>query len=121
MKNVYEHCSLLRPLVKTTPGPRPLTTWAAPATLLDERGCMIKSELVLRIAEQNPHLYNRDVEKVVNAIFDQIAAALARRQSSGVARLRMIYRKNLVGSAWAQSKDRSQNQPPKRPVILLFG
>ena len=39
---------------------------------------MIKSELVLRIAGQNPHLYNRDVEKVVNAIFDEIEAALAR-------------------------------------------
>ena len=34
---------------------------------------------MLRIAEQNPHLYNRDVEKVVNAIFDEIEAALVRR------------------------------------------
>jgi integration host factor subunit beta len=40
---------------------------------------MIKSELVLRIAEQNPHLYNKDVEKVVNAILDEIKAALVRR------------------------------------------
>jgi integration host factor subunit beta len=40
---------------------------------------MIKSQLVLRIAEQKPHLYNRDVEKVVNAIFDEIEAALVRR------------------------------------------
>jgi integration host factor subunit beta len=39
---------------------------------------MLKSDLVLRVAEQNPHLYNRDVEKVVNAIFDAIEAALAR-------------------------------------------
>ena len=34
---------------------------------------MIKSELVLRVAEQNPHLYNKDVEKIVDAIFDEIA------------------------------------------------
>lgn len=38
---------------------------------------MIKSELVLRIAEQNPHLYQRDVETVVNAILDTITGALA--------------------------------------------
>jgi integration host factor subunit beta len=39
---------------------------------------MIKSELVQRIAEQNPHLYQRDVEKTVNAILDEIVMALAR-------------------------------------------
>lgn len=37
---------------------------------------MIKSELVLKIAEQNPHLYQRDVEKMVNAILDEIVEAL---------------------------------------------
>jgi integration host factor subunit beta len=39
---------------------------------------MIKSELVLRIAEQNPHLYQRDVENIVNAILDEITKALGR-------------------------------------------
>ena len=39
---------------------------------------MIKSDLVLKIAEQNPHLYQRDVENIVNAILDTIADALAR-------------------------------------------
>jgi len=39
---------------------------------------MIKSELVQRIASQNPHLYQRDVENVVNAVLGEIAAALAR-------------------------------------------
>jgi integration host factor subunit beta len=39
---------------------------------------MIKSELVLKIAAQNPHLYQRDVENVVNAILDTISDALAR-------------------------------------------
>ena len=38
---------------------------------------MIKAELILRIAEQNPHLFNKDVKRVVNAIFDGIGAALA--------------------------------------------
>ncbi len=39
---------------------------------------MIKSELVQRIAEANPHLYQRDVEHIVNAILDEITEALAR-------------------------------------------
>jgi integration host factor subunit beta len=39
---------------------------------------MIKSELVAQIAEQNPHLYQRDVGNILNAIFDVIIAALAR-------------------------------------------
>jgi len=39
---------------------------------------MIKSELVQRIAELNPHLYQRDVENIVNAILEEIVSALAR-------------------------------------------
>ncbi len=38
---------------------------------------MIKSELVQKLSEQNPHLYQRDIEKVVNAILDTITDALA--------------------------------------------
>ena len=39
---------------------------------------MIKSELVQRIAAANPHLFHRDVERIVNVIFDEIVEALAR-------------------------------------------
>lgn len=39
---------------------------------------MTKSELIAKIAEQNPHLYMRDVEKIVDTIFDEITAALAK-------------------------------------------
>ena len=39
---------------------------------------MIKSELIERIAARNPHLYQRDVETIVNAILDTITATLAR-------------------------------------------
>jgi nucleoid DNA-binding protein len=38
---------------------------------------MLKSELIQRISSQNPHLYQRDVEKVVDAILDKITKALA--------------------------------------------
>lgn len=39
---------------------------------------MTKSELIARLAERNPHLYLRDVERIVSTIFDEIASALAR-------------------------------------------
>ncbi len=39
---------------------------------------MTKSELILRLAEKNPHLYQRDVERIVSTIFDEISNALSR-------------------------------------------
>lgn len=39
---------------------------------------MIKSELVQKMAEANPHLYQRDVENIVNTIIDEITKAMAR-------------------------------------------
>ena len=39
---------------------------------------MIKSELIERISSQNPHLYQRDIEKIVNALLDEIVQALRR-------------------------------------------
>jgi len=38
---------------------------------------MTKSELILRLAEKNPHLFQRDIERIVNTIFEQITKALA--------------------------------------------
>ena len=40
---------------------------------------MIKSELIERIAAENPHLYQRDVEKIVNAIRGPSASPIADR------------------------------------------
>ena len=39
---------------------------------------MIKSELVTLLADANPHLYQRDVERIVNTVFDEITTALTR-------------------------------------------
>ncbi len=39
---------------------------------------MTKSDLILRLAERNPHLFQRDVERIVATILDEITAALAR-------------------------------------------
>jgi integration host factor subunit beta len=38
---------------------------------------MTKSELIQKLAERNPHLYMRDVEKIVDTVFDEITKALA--------------------------------------------
>ena len=38
---------------------------------------MTKSELIARLAADNPHLYQRDVERIVSTIFDEITSALA--------------------------------------------
>jgi integration host factor subunit beta len=38
---------------------------------------MIKSELIQKIAEENPHLYQRDVERIVGTIFEEIIDAMA--------------------------------------------
>ncbi len=38
---------------------------------------MIRSELVQKIADENPHLYQRDVERIVGTVFDEIIGAMA--------------------------------------------
>jgi integration host factor subunit beta len=39
---------------------------------------MTKSDLVKRLAEANPHLYLRDIERIVATVFEEITSALAR-------------------------------------------
>ncbi|MGY3439028.1 MULTISPECIES: integration host factor subunit beta [unclassified Marinovum] len=39
---------------------------------------MIRSELIQKLADENPHLYQRDVERIVNTIFEEITDAMAR-------------------------------------------
>jgi integration host factor subunit beta len=39
---------------------------------------MIRSELIQKIADENPNLTQRDVEKIVSTVFDEIIGALAR-------------------------------------------
>ncbi len=41
---------------------------------------MTRSELIARLAQRNPHLFQRDVERIVATIFDEIGEALARGQ-----------------------------------------
>lgn len=39
---------------------------------------MTKSELIQLLAERNPHLYQRDIEKVVETILEEVTSALVR-------------------------------------------
>ena len=38
---------------------------------------MTKSELIAKLAAANPHLFQRDIERIVSTIFDEITEALA--------------------------------------------
>src|SRR5262249_17475623 len=48
------------------------------ATAKVRRSAMIKSKLIQRISWQNPHLYQRDIEKIVQVILDALTTAMAR-------------------------------------------
>ena len=38
---------------------------------------LIKSQLIQNITDQNPHLYIKDVERIINTIFSEITKSLA--------------------------------------------
>ncbi|WP_306252174.1 integration host factor subunit beta [Parvularcula sp. IMCC14364] len=38
---------------------------------------MIKSELVQKLADENPHLFTRDIERIVNTVLNEISDSLA--------------------------------------------
>jgi integration host factor subunit beta len=69
--------SLVRPACGVVGGTEFLRMTASGIGRVRGQG-MIKSELVARLATANPHLYQRDVENIVNAILDEITMALAR-------------------------------------------
>ena len=41
-------------------------------------GAVTKADLIKRLADVNPHLYPRDIQRIVDTVFGQIGAALAR-------------------------------------------
>lgn len=49
-----------------------------PISQFQTGGAMIRSELIQKIAEENPHLIQRDVDRIVSTIFDEIIDAMAR-------------------------------------------
>jgi integration host factor subunit beta len=39
---------------------------------------MTKSDLIRHLAESNPHLYQRDIERIVSTVFEEVTEALVR-------------------------------------------
>ena len=61
---------------------------------------MIKSELVQKLTEENPHLYQRDVERLVDTIFSEITLALTegrRAELRGFGAFSIKHRKSRIG------------------------
>ncbi|MDG2033203.1 MAG: integration host factor subunit beta [Rhodospirillales bacterium] len=61
---------------------------------------MTKSELIAYLADENPHLYQRDVERIVTTVFDEIALALAqgdRVELRGFGAFSVKHRESRVG------------------------
>ena len=70
---------------------------------------MIKSELVQRISAQNPHLFQRDVDKIVTTILDEIAKAL---RSGDRVELRG------VGAFSAKTREAHTGRNPRTGVVV---
>jgi len=61
---------------------------------------LIKSQLIQKITEANPHLFVRDVERIVNTIFNEISSSLAsgkRVELRGFGAFSVQHRKERVG------------------------
>lgn len=61
---------------------------------------MTKSELILKLAELNPHLYQSHAEQIVDTIFEEITKALAngsRVELRGFGAFSVKHRKARVG------------------------
>ena len=61
---------------------------------------LIKSQLIQNITDQNPHLYIKDVERIVNTIFSEITKSLAegrRVELRGFGAFSVQKRKERVG------------------------
>ena len=61
---------------------------------------LIKSQLIQNITEANPHLFVRDVERIVNTIFNEISDSLAsgkRVELRGFGAFSVQHRKERTG------------------------
>ena len=61
---------------------------------------MIKSELIQKISDENPHLFQRDVERLVDTIFSEITVALSegrRAELRGFGAFSVKHRKPRLG------------------------
>ena len=81
---------------------------------------MIKSELVQRVATANPHLYQRDVENIVNAILGEIVAAMARGDRVELRGFGAFSVKKRPGAHRPQSAHRRPCRQSARSAVPFF-
>jgi hypothetical protein len=81
---------------------------------------MIRSELVQRVADKSLHLHRSDVEKVVNAVLEEIQAALARGNRIEP-RLWRLHRENAVRPAGSKSQRPEPWSACRRRCMLRSG
>ncbi len=79
---------------------------------------MIKSQLIQRVAGANPHLFHRDVERIINIVLDEITGALARGDRVELARFDGYWDKK---PAWDKVTFRMMSNDPARTAALLTG
>ena len=61
---------------------------------------LIKSKLIEKLTAQNPHLFTRDLERVVNSVFNEITQSLAdgkRVELRGFGAFSVQHRKQRIG------------------------
>ena len=79
---------------------------------------MIRSELVQKLMDENPHLYQRDVERIVSTIFEEIIDTMAggdRVELRGFGAFSVKIRGSLNGRIREQ-----ENQLPLKRSMYLF-
>ena len=65
---------------------------------------MTKSELVLRLSKQYPHLYQRDIETLVNTIFDDISTTLVEGGRVDHGGIVVLWAQGPIGPASARDR-----------------
>ena len=85
---------------------------------------MIKSELIQKIAAANPHLYHRDLARIVNVVFDEIVDALAqgdRVELRGFGAFTVKHRAARQGRGALGRRPASTTPPPSVRLAETWG
>ena len=83
---------------------------------------MIKSELIQKVAGANPHLFHRDVERIINIVLDEITGALARGDRVELRGFGAFTVKHRAARQGRNPRSGESIQvPPKRVVYFKLG
>ncbi len=73
---------------------------------------MTKSELVARMVERNPHLYARDIERIVDTVFNEISDALVREDRVEL---------RGFGVFWIKRREARTGRNPRTGDVVFVG